>query len=596
MGDLFKIIRVLVGSALLAGALTSGAPAAEIGGPAPGCVAAGDAGAAAVALHGPGTEVLEQGSLAGFDSALVLAPKIVFPGVRHRLVRAGSSWCDGSAGFNAAWAASGRGTQPAALASAFASMAAATFFDGATVTAVRSTSAGAVELTTHAKTNGVVADWVVRTDGAGVREATWTVTGFAVRPFDASWEGLTALPGLTRSYVRGVDGGIDEVDPITAATFATPTGVETISASAVMSDGFEVLVRNSNTPVGLALDGDTGVATVDFVRLIRAAAADNYETFLEWGLQKGWSPAGRGSIRIDDAVSLFCLACVAISSEFNVHMTSQMAHVVRALGYHYPNDDLLISDILGHEIFHNFQIAAAGSDDALADMSYGYIEGSARFTETLHGYSEVSHQPGSVVYANDVGGCNGYLSRDGAFGMARSPGEHSYDACYFWMALHADHGIQGLVRAVKSSPTHAAKSNVSEMAGLIEAGAGLPYADVMASFTGHALTGSGYVWGAADGTSPPLDWAAHLERWTPSTLLPGASRVQWVSRGGLMGVKVGADSVASMTSTATGVQLYSLSIAGTPTQIASGTAVTAGTWLVAVAPSTSSPNITIRLS
>src|SRR3712207_9207100 len=62
--------------------------------------------AAAVAVYGEGSELVETEEVAGLETALVLEPRI-YPGTRHRLVFAGGAWCDATTEFNRAWQAAG---------------------------------------------------------------------------------------------------------------------------------------------------------------------------------------------------------------------------------------------------------------------------------------------------------------------------------------------------------------------------------------------------------------------------------------------------------------------------------------------------------
>ncbi|HEX2031232.1 MAG TPA: hypothetical protein VHL78_07520, partial [Actinomycetota bacterium] len=155
--------------------------------------APGSAGQAAVALFGPGTELVGTEQAAGLKTALVLEPRI-YPGTRQRMIAAAGRWCEATTGFNRAWELAGRPVADGrALAEAYASLAAAPYFDGITVKRTTG-AAGTWTVLTHARTNGVEARWAIITDAHGIRTATWTATAFGREPLEASWEGLTALP------------------------------------------------------------------------------------------------------------------------------------------------------------------------------------------------------------------------------------------------------------------------------------------------------------------------------------------------------------------------------------------------------------------
>src|SRR6187551_853030 len=118
--------------------------------------ASGSAAHAGVALFGSGTELARTDRVAGLRTALVLEPYIA-PGTRHRLIAIPGGWCDAEKAFNRAWAANGRSfADGAAVAAAYAQLAAAPYFDQTKVTA-QNTVGSAHVVTTHALTNGVVA-------------------------------------------------------------------------------------------------------------------------------------------------------------------------------------------------------------------------------------------------------------------------------------------------------------------------------------------------------------------------------------------------------------------------------------------------------
>src|SRR3990172_9599497 len=188
---------VLLSSMLLAGSALAMTTGAAGGGLAQASCTTGDAATAASGLFGPGSEVVRTEQVAGLNTALVAEPRI-YPSTRRRMIAAGGQWCEAATGFNRAWKLAGRPIgDGSAMAAAFASVAAAPYFDGVTVKATGVDAAGAWVVSTHAKTNGIEARWIVKTDGDGIRAATWTATAFARAPFEAQTEGLSALPGAT---------------------------------------------------------------------------------------------------------------------------------------------------------------------------------------------------------------------------------------------------------------------------------------------------------------------------------------------------------------------------------------------------------------
>lgn len=488
----------------------------------PGC-APGTSAVAASKLFGDGAEVVSVDRSAGLDTALVHTFEIA-PAVRHRMVSTAGAWCDATRGFNSI-ALDGR-----KAATAFASVGAAMFFDEVTVSNVRTTGQ-TTRLRTHAVTNGVEADWKITTDALGVKSATWTATELGVQPMVAEFEGLTALPGSSMTYNRALDGTLTpEVDVFKLA--ADSPEVPTTQHRA--SDGFIINISVGDTTLSPNPGFDTGIAQADQIRYWRDVAGDNYEEFLTWGLRKGWSPAESGTIYINDALSAYCLACVFIADNFQIHLVSEVVRALGALGYKYNDPDLAFRDVVGHEMFHNFQNAYTKPGPLLQGngrrTSTAYSEGTARFQETIHSYASVSFAPNTLVTADkNSNSCSGYddfrSTSDASF--ASNVAVHTYDACRFFMLMYRDYGIAGLVRMMESTFANGRLGSTPQMVALIEAYSnGKPYADVMADFAAHSLTMGPLAWGPATGAGPTLDWVTYLKsKWVPAALANGETIV-----------------------------------------------------------------------
>ena len=510
---------------------------------------------AATALYGSGTEVVSTQSVAGLRTVLVLEP-LVAPGTRHRMIAVPGGWCDATTGFNDATSLTG-----ADAAAAYARLAAAPYFDGVTVKSV--TSAGNVHsVTTHALTNGIVAKWVIATDAQGIKSATWTATDFAVKPFQAQVEGLTALPDATESYDRVTGGALKA-----RVGLATPEGLRAATAGRndqpgigvrhVGSDGFVIEVSYSEARTAPQLGQDIGVYDVDFIRITQRAIADNYEEFLKWGLTSGWEPANKGYVYINDALSAACLACVLIANEFNIHLNSHAHEALEALGYSYPGASVqdVWNDVIGHELFHNLQNRYNKPGPVVTTRrraaGFYYMEGTARMQESLHHYNEISHQPESLIYANDGNGCNGF---DGGGtihvpGLTQAPDmdremvkgpfntSRTYSACYFWMPWYGRHGWDGLKRLMtESMPTHIDISNENEEGITAStAASGETMLEQQQMFARHALTGGRGMnsWSGVLG-GPVRDWSAYLESWEPKPLAAGQTHTRTLQAGGMM--------------------------------------------------------------
>ena len=489
----------------------------------PGACVVGSLGEAVASLLGAGAEVVDSGA----DSALVLTPG-VHPGVRNRMLGLGDAWCDASA-VNAVAAARGL-TTPVAIAELAATTLAAPFFDQVTVLESRLVDADTVELVTHARTNGVVARWVVDVDALGVAAASWTAIEFGAAPFDPQIEGLTALPTATWAYERVATSGLVEptttIEALLAAEddpspFISTTGPDGFTVHVSVGDAqfYPQVVGGPGVYGGVAPDPgvDTGETQVDYLRIMGEAAEVNMADFHDFGWEKGWVD-DEGTIYVDGALSAYCLACVLVSEYFNVHMSRAAHEAIGVLGYTYPDARTALIDIIGHEIVHNFQNAYGKPSSVGGGRHNSYSEGMARFSETIHSYSAVSHQTGSLVYANDTNGCNGWQGTNADASFAAGPlTDQSYDACYFWLTVHGLYGIDAFVGMLESSRGLPTGRPWEIYGAAIAAGTGDPAEVVLANFARMALTGRDYVWQAPnDPESPFLDWAEHLDRWVPN--------------------------------------------------------------------------------
>lgn len=479
--------------------------------------ATGSLSQAAAEVFGAGTEVVARQNIAGLDGALVLEP-LIAPGTRARLLRVGDSWCEASTSFNLAWASTGRPFDETA-ARAYAQLAPAPYFDDVTVTSLDTTAAGTYTLTTHALTNGVDARWLITTDDTGIVSAKWTATAFAQQPFEAQLEGLTALPGGHETYSRTANGLLAAVRGLPtpeSARNAAPPGL----AEYKSPDDFVIWVSIGDSHVALDPGMDTGVRKADIVRETLKAIKINYEDFHSWGLRKGWgapepvSGPNKGYVYINDSLSLYCFACVLIANHFQIHLISEVETVLAALGYSYPNGVKAYQNIIGHEMFHNFQNRYnkpgqfANTDGR--SVSSAYSEGTARAQETMHKYSDVSYQENSLVYANDANGCNGFDGSNFDTTMANGIFSRGYTACYFWLSWIDAEGTDGLKQVVAHAYPKVSPENEISVEGVQALGRSskLSVAQQVARFAGAAITGRGYRLGG-------FDWAKGLDRWRP---------------------------------------------------------------------------------
>jgi len=599
------ILAILVSASLVSGP-ASGAATADL--PA-GCTS-GSAASAATRLVHPGAELSGHSTVAGFDTALALKP-LVYPGVRYRLIGIDGVWCNAT-GFNAAWQLAGRSSDAVAMASAYAQIAAAPYFDGVSVTKAQEVAPGVVSLDTHALTNGITASWTVVTDPSGIRQAMWTATGFAVQPFEGEWEGVTASPGVTRTYTQSADGSLLPTEPLVA-----PPGAPEMVTEGKTADDFLIQINYGQSGYSPNAGQDTGVHPVDYLRFVRKVTLDNYQDFYNWGLRKGWS-SNTGVVYVDSSTAATCFACVFIREDFNIHISTAVTQILFALGFEYPDDKLAFANVIGHEMTHDWQNAYYKPTQNGASTGVAWSEGIARMQESIHPYSGVSHQPGSLIYSVGrsapgvslaANSCNGWDGADREATFAAGPFTNkTYNACYFWLTWYPNHGTQGYVDLFTAMFNHAKKTGNAEIIDALSQASPGTFADDLAAFAQASLTGKGYTWPAPGTTDPVRDWGQWLERFVPPTLEVGQPFTKTIRDGGVMAREITAGGQLTMTSNRPGVGVYVIRDDGTTAtrtrvdttdEIADQVAAPAAgeeVWLVAVYPSLGSASVTLRLN
>jgi hypothetical protein len=438
------------------------------------------------------------------------------------------------------------------MAAAFASVAAAPYFDGVTVKATGVDAAGAWVVSTHAKTNGVEARWIISTDADGIRSATWTATAFARAPYEGQWEGLTALPGATETYTRVADGLLVEARGLPTPENARAAAAEDENpglAQHTFEDGYTIVVSIGDTHAGVNPGTNTGISQADKLRATLLAAVENYNEFRSWGLSKGWRPLpgldeNTGYIYVNDALSLYCWACVFISDDFQIHILSEVQLVLDALGYGgYRDRDQAYKLVIGHEMFHNFQ-NRYNKPGTLNQGGRGtpasYSEGTARFQETLHTYYETTFAPDTLVTAQDANGCNGF-DTGGSMdaGMAAGPFGKTYNTCYLWGPWYVTNGKQAFLNLVREGiPAHSPEPDAFlEISRAATQATGKPIADQLVEFAASVISGRGRAWPTWFGTQS-VDWGSLIERWTPAVMAPGSVRTRSLGPGGMMAAEL----------------------------------------------------------
>jgi hypothetical protein len=551
------------------------------------CVRGTDATTAAARLYGPGTHAAGSSRVAGLETVLALEPFIA-PGTRHRMIPLPGRFCDAEAGLNLAWKALGRRVgNGAALARAYARLAAAPYFDRTRVRSIRS-AGGVHRIRTHARTNGVVAEWVVVTDGKGIRTAKWSAVKFGVPPLVGEIEGLTALVGAAERYLRAADGLLTARRGLPTSERAVP-GARPLGLKYRGSDGFTFLISVGDTGATIDPGVDVGFGQADRLRDIRDMIGENYEEFLGWGFTAGWAPpvlhtplgtaplpnakAGTGYVYVNGVNSLYCQACVYIADDFQIHILSHFDKALPVLGFKYPGRSTrdAMSDVIGHEMFHNFQNRYVKPTSTGRRTPGVYSEGTARTQETLHSYSKVSHQPDSLVIGdhNNVlfegNDCKssftlgGFDDIPGGFiastpyddALAAGPFDtslgQSYGACHFWMRFYGTYGARPFVKLITEGaalgatlgPDEEERADAEKVLRATEHATGAPFLEAQGIWLRGLITGKHMSWGPLlAGTGPVLDWGPLMDRWTPSTLAVGESVTRTLANGGVMAVKV----------------------------------------------------------
>jgi hypothetical protein len=545
-----RFTLLFLATALTAVALPAGAGANTVDLPGSARCASGTLRSAAQEVFGGGTEIVARDTTAGLEGARVLEPRIA-PGTRARLLRVGDSWCEATSSFNLAWAEAGGSFEGSSAAQAYVQIAAAPYFDGITVKSLNEVVPGTYEIVTHARTNGVVARWLVVQDGDGIRSAVWTATDYAVQPFEAQTEGLTALPGGTETYTRTALGLLSSLRGLPMAESARKNAAPGI-AEYVSPDDFVISVSVGDTRVALDPGQDTGVRKADVVRENLKALKINYEEFYKWGMRKGWgelepvSGSNKGYLYINDALSFYCFACVFIADDFQIHMLSEVEVILNALGYSYPEGVEAYQNIIGHEMFHNFQNRYNKPGPLGRSANRGtptaYSEGTARAQEALHSYSKVSHQEQSLIYATDSNGCNGF--QGGNFDAAMTSGLYNkgYSNCFFWLSWYGAEGTDGLVRLVsKAYPKVSDETNTSiEGIKALEIASKESPAEQLARFAGAAITSNGYKMNG-------FDWSKFLTPWKPFPLEVGDTVSGTLQQSGLFARELASSATVSLT-------------------------------------------------
>jgi hypothetical protein len=555
--------------------------------------------------------------IAGLPTAAALDGRIT-PGFSTALLKVGGRWCSVEA-FNAAAREHLAGADAKTIASAFASVAAMPYLGRVAVSNV-SAAGPAVRLTTTGGRHGAQSQWTVIVDGTGVQSATFTTTGWLPGAADGSiggYEGVTSLPGHTRTFARGADGlvRIDATVDTLLARAAAEREAAVANAAKVaglapgddlahtFADGYTIKVSYGMAPYTPDAGMDTGVKHADRLRRILSGVKVSYNDFLRWGIsdpfdnasrtmlgQKTTVPDTAGYINVDSPMSPVCLACAYLTDGIEIHILLLFPEVApAAAGVNYPDSEQFLNGVLGHEMVHSLQ--GGYSNGAGGVFGDAFTEGSARASESLHDDASHTFQTGSIAYSDSGNGCEGFENGRGTWVAAQAAGPfngHTYDACYFWWTYFAQHGATGLASLLKAMPAALAGGSGDSAARILRLlDVASPEGDGSADLArwGAAVaTGS-----SADGFTIPagqtgksFDWYALLKTAQRASTLAHTQSVT-VANGGVRAYRV---AEAATIATLPAARTYVVDVVNRKfelTPAAVGTALTPGQIVVVVA-------------
>lgn len=535
-----------------------------------------------------------------------------------RAASCGNRWCSVEH-FNAAAAQHLAGADAATLASAFASVAGMQYLGDVAVKDVAVTGP-VVSLRTAGGRRGAVSDWTVTVDRRGVRSASFTTTSWGAQR-DRSiggFEGVTSLPGHSRSFVRDADGlvSIDAtVDDLLAQSLrereASVANAAAIAGLApgddlkhTFSDGLTIKVSYGMSPYTPDTGMNTGVKQADRLRRILSGAVVSYNDFISWGVSNPFGNTSRtflgsqtglpekaGYINVDSPMAPVCLACAYLADAMEIHVALLFPEIAPPLvGISYPDTEQFLNGVLGHEMVHSLQGGYSDGDGGV--FTNAFTEGTARASESLHDDASHTHQTESIAYVDNANGCEGFENGRTSWINAQAQGPfngHTYDACYFWWTYYATHGPQGLTALLQAMPEAIESSSGNAAA------RNLALLDVAASGNGTLDLAR---WGAAaaagndaDGFTIPagttgteLNWFSLLKPAPRSESLAPTQDVT-VANGGVRAFT--ASTAGTLTAVPEGAEVYVFSNVNrelVPAPAGVGTAVSPGQIVVVVAP------------
>lgn len=322
--------------------------------------------------------------------------------------------------------------------------------------------------------NGVVADVRVVMDGA--IDATFVVRESAVGPFVGDVEGWNLQPGMTDRTVSGDVGAM---------------ATKVLMGTNADGKQWRITYYTQNY---------ASEALADYhAQMHMSGALAAYANGTSWGLVST-DPDGILDLTLDGC------DCIYSGHQANIHMFPRANDILPLLpGLNYRAEEETAELIVGHELFHHFQYG-------IMQWRHGgwLLEGMARFSETVN-VPDFTFLPTTLTYWPNLNGMNGFLlSPSGTITT------HSYDWSIVWGYLYAhEGGMPFIVRALRESATGGTNGNVDGPAAIQRAMDAVPggehatFAAAYADFARAAVTKTGFVWGAPDGTQVH-DWATYF--------------------------------------------------------------------------------------
>ena len=534
----------------------------------------------------------------------------IAPGIDTTLLRVGDQWCTTDS-FNAAAAEHLTGATDAQAAMAFASVAATPFLGQVAVTDVANDN-GTITLTTTGGRHGATSSWAVIVDDQGVREATFTTTGWtaALDGSIGSFEGVTSLPGHTRSFARDaaglvrIDASLDDL--MAAAQAERPAALANAAEIAGLApgddlahtfeDGYTIHISYGMSPYTPDVGIDTGVAQADRLRSLHRGMIANYGDFVRWGVDNPFGATSRtflgsqwglpyphGYINVDSPMAPVCLACAYLTDAMEIHVAYFFPEIAPPLvGISYPDTEQFFNGVIGHEMVHSLQ--GGYSDGTAGSLTNAFTEGSARASESLHDDAYNTHQTGSIMYIDSSNGCEGFENGRGGWIAAQAAGPfsgHTYDACYFWLTYYATHGPEGLTSLLEALPAATAGdgNTVQRNLRLLDAAAAdgngtLDLARWAAAYTAGS-TAHGYTIPAGQ-TGESFDWFGLFDPADRAANLADSQNVV-LGGGGTLAYRVTADRVLGPITDGAVAHAFDI-VDGSlvPTEVAEGAELRAG--------------------